>query len=208
LLGKPEGELGIAIAEFMNHNNGPIIDAVYRRLRMQTDQIVLEIGFGNGHTVTLLMQQAERLTYIGIDIAEAMVAEATAFNQCLVTLGRAKFHLASAEAIPCEDASIDRCCAINVVYFWSDPIRVFSEVHRVLRPGGCSITAGVDRTTAAEAPFTRAEYGFRVREPDELIDLHRAAGFDEIEVESFEYIAKRPDGSPWPRHHHLVIATR
>ena len=208
LLGKPEGELGIAIGESMNQNNAPVIEAVYRRLSVRAEQSILEIGFGNGRTVPLLMQQGERLSYIGIDVAETMVAEAITFNQELINLGRAKFHLASAEAIPLTDASVDRACAINVVYFWRDPAKVFSEIHRVLRPGGFSITAGIDGATAAEAPFSRAEYGFQVREPEELIDLHLAAGFASVEIEPFDYVSKRPDGSPWPRHYDLVIASR
>jgi SAM-dependent methyltransferase len=191
-----------------NQNNAPVIEAVYRRLSVQAEQSILEIGFGNGRTVPLLMQQGERLSYIGIDAAETMAAEAITFNQELINLGRAKFHLASAEAIPFADASVDRACAINVIYFWRDPANVFSEIHRVLRPGGFSITAGIDVATAAEAPFSRAEYGFQAREPEELIDLHRAAGFVSVEVEPFDYVSKRPDGSPWPRHYDLVIASR
>ena len=59
LLGKPEGELGIALGEVMNSTNGSLIAVVYRRLGLEAGQSVLEIGFGNGHTVPLLMQQAE-----------------------------------------------------------------------------------------------------------------------------------------------------
>ncbi len=207
LLGKPEGELGIAIGAVMNQTNANVIDAVYRRLSLQAGQAVLEIGFGNGHTVPLLMKQADGLTYLGIDIAETMVAEATAFNRGLVDAGHARFNVASAAVIPCSDASIDRVCAINVVYFWPDPIPVLAEIHRVLRPGGLSIIVGVDGVTAARFPFYRAEFGFRVREADELIALHRAAGFASIEIEPFDEVTKMPDGTPFPRHYHLAVGT-
>jgi SAM-dependent methyltransferase len=208
LLGKPEGELGLAIGEVMNGTNGNLIAAVYRRLGLQAGQSVLEIGFGNGHTVPLLLLQADGLSYVGIDIAETMVAEAAAFNRALVDAGRAKFHLASAEAIPCPDASVDRVCAINVIYFWSDPVPALAEIRRVLRPGGFSIVAGFDGATAARAPFYRAEFGFRVREADELIELHRSAGFSTVEVEAFNELSKTGDGTPIQRHYHLAVATR
>lgn len=81
LLGKPEGDLGIAISEVMNQTNARIIETVYRRLRLQSGHSVLEIGFGNGRTVPLLMEQADGLTYVGIDIAEAMVAKPTALTE-------------------------------------------------------------------------------------------------------------------------------
>jgi hypothetical protein len=77
LLGKPEGELGIALGEVMNQTNAKLIETVYRRLRLQPRQSVLEIGFGNGHTAPLLIQQADALTYTGIEIAQTMVTEAT-----------------------------------------------------------------------------------------------------------------------------------
>ena len=208
LLGKPEGELGIAIGEVMNNTNAKIIDAVYRRLGLQKGQRVLEIGFGNGHTVPLLMQQAEGLTYAGIDVAETMVKEATAFNCELVDRGRAEFKLASAEAIPCPDASIDRACAINVVYFWPDPVKALAEIRRVLRPGGFSVIAGMDGATAGRFPFYRAEFGFVVREGAELVGLHRAAGFAAVDIEGFDEVTKMPDGTPFPRHYHLAVATR
>jgi ubiquinone/menaquinone biosynthesis C-methylase UbiE len=208
LLGKPEGELGIAIGGVMNQTNARLIETVYRRLGPQTGQSVLEIGFGNGHTVPLLMQQADALSYVGIDIAETMIAEANGFNRALIDAGRAAFHLASAEAIPCPDGTFDRACAINVVYFWTDPVRVLTEIRRVLRPGGFSIIAGMDTATAAAAPFYRAEFGLHVREADELIGMHRDAGFALVEAEPFDEMTKLGDGTPFARHYHLVIATR
>jgi SAM-dependent methyltransferase len=208
LLGKPEGELGIAIGGVMNQTNARIIETVYRRLGLQIGQSVLEIGFGNGHTVPLLMQQADALSYVGIDIAETMIAEASSFNRALIDAGRAAFHLASAEAIPCSDGTFDRACAINVVYFWTDPVRALTEIHRVLRPDGFSIIAGMDTATAAAAPFYRAQFGLHVREADELVDLHRLAGFSAIEVEPFDEMTKLGDGTPFARHYHLMIATQ
>ena len=96
LLGKPEGALGVALSKVMNENNAQVIEAAYRRLGLQTGHSVLEIGFGNGHTVPLLMNQAEALNYVGIDISETMVTEATSFNQPLIDAGRAAFHFAAA----------------------------------------------------------------------------------------------------------------
>jgi ubiquinone/menaquinone biosynthesis C-methylase UbiE len=208
LLGRPEGELGIALGGVMNQTNAKIIETVYRRLGLQSGHSVLEIGFGNGRTVPLLMQQADALSYVGIDIAKTMLGEASSFNRTLIEGGRATFHLASAEAIPCPDGTFDRACAVNVVYFWTDPVRVLTEIRRVLRPGGFSIIAGMDTATAAAAPFYRAEFGLHVREADELIGMHRDAGFAAIEVEPFDEITKLGDGTPFARHYHLAIASR
>jgi ubiquinone/menaquinone biosynthesis C-methylase UbiE len=159
LASKPEGELGVATAVFMNQNNARIIDAVYRRLNVETGNNVLEIGFGNGRTLPLLMDQGDALTYVGIDISETMVAEANTFNRDLINAGRATFHLASAEAIPFADASFDRAMAVNVVYFWPDPIRTLTEIRRVLRPDGVSIIAGIDRPRPPSRPSHASNSG-------------------------------------------------
>ena len=206
LLGKPEGELGIALGEVMNQTNARLIETVYRRLRLQPRQSVLEIGFGNGHTVPLLIQQAEAPIYTGIEIAQTMVAEATAFNQALVDAGRATFHLAPAEAMPFGEANFDAVVAINVIYFWGDAVRALTEICRVLRPGGLSVVASMDSATAAAAPFYRAEFGFRIYEANELAAMHRRAGFAAVDIEPFDEMTKLGDGTPFARHYHLVIA--
>ena len=98
--------------------------------------------------------------------------------------------------------------ALNVVYFWPNPVQVLAEVRRVLRSGGFSIIAGIDSTTAAAVPFYRAEYGFRVHDADALIAFHREAGFTSVEVEPFDEITKLGDGTPLARHYHIAIARR
>ena len=206
LLGKPEGELGVVLGKVMNENNAQVIEAAYRRLGLQTGHSVLEIGFGNGHTVPLLMNQAEALNYVGIDISETMVAEATSFNQPLIDAGRAAFHFAAAGSLPCADASVDRAVAVNVIYFWPDPVHELSEIRRVLRPDGMSVIAATDAVSAAAYPFARAEFGFHARDADALIALHRQAGFSAVTVEPFDDMGRRPDGTTFARHYHFVVA--
>ena len=206
LLGKPEGELGVALSKTMNENNAQVIEAAYRRLGLQTGHTVLEIGFGNGYTVPLLMSQAEGLNYVGIDISETMVAEATSFNQSLIGAGRAALHFAAAGSLPCADASIDRVVTVNVIYFWPEPVHEISEIRRVLRPDGMSVIAATDVASAAAYPFARAEFGFHAREADALIALHRQAGFRDVTVEPFDDIGRRPDGTTFARHYHFVVA--
>lgn len=207
LLGKPEGELGIALGKVMNENNAQVIEAAYRRLGLQTGHSVLEIGFGNGHTVPLLMKQAETLNYVGIDISETMVAEATSFNQPLIDAGRAAFHFAAAGSLPCADASVDRAVAVNVIYFWPDPVHELSEIRRVLRPDGMSVIAATDAASATAYPFARAEFGFYAREADALVALHRQAGFSAVAIEPFDDMGRRPDGTTFARHYHFVVAS-
>jgi ubiquinone/menaquinone biosynthesis C-methylase UbiE len=207
LLGKPEGEAGIAISERLNQVNAAITSAVYRSLQLRRGDRVLEIGFGNGKLLPQLLAHADDMSYLGIDIADTMVEAAKTANADLVRSGRAAFELASAEEIPRPDASFHRVFAVNVIYFWPDPVRALAELRRVLSPDGLSVVAAINPGPEdTPPPFVRDEFGFRVRDAETVVALHRQAGFGNVELEDYEEIAKRPDGTPWKRRYAIVSA--
>jgi ubiquinone/menaquinone biosynthesis C-methylase UbiE len=204
LAGKPEGEAGSALGEMLNRTNASVTEAVYQRLRFKPGDHVLEIGFGNGKLMPALLAHVDDLIYVGVDIAATMVAEAIAFNADVVASGA--FHLASVDAIPCADDCFDKTFAVNVFYFWPDPVRALCEMRRVLRPAGLSIIAAVTPKTAETAPFAREEFGVRTYDGETLIALHREAGFGHVVVEPYNEVTTRHDGTSWERHYFMVTA--
>src|SRR5262245_10036883 len=92
-LRKPDGELGLAVAERLNDSNRPGILLTIELLGVEAGHQVLEIGFGNGRTVADVLAQAESVRYAGIDFSQTMVDEATRFNSEFMAAGRASFHL-------------------------------------------------------------------------------------------------------------------
>jgi ubiquinone/menaquinone biosynthesis C-methylase UbiE len=206
-LGKPEGETGRAVGEMLNRVNANITAETYQRLMLREGHHVLEVGFGNGRLLPALLALADDVTYVGLDRAETMVAEAAAFNAEFVAAGRASFRLGSAEAIPCDDASFDRVFAVNVIYFWPEPVRALTEMRRVLRHGGLSITAAIVSAPGEQPPpFARSEFGFHRRDRDTLVALHRQAGFSEVLVDSYDEVAPFPDGTTRKRNYAIILA--
>jgi SAM-dependent methyltransferase len=206
-LGKPEGEVGRAVGEMLNRVNAGVTDATLHRLNLQTGDHVLEIGFANGRLTPSLLARADDVTYVGIDIAQTMVEEARAFNAELVAAGRATFELAAADAIPFPDHSFDKVFAVNVIYFWPEPLRALSEMRRVLRPDGLSIIASViSAPDEPPPPFARAEFGFHRRDRDTLVALHHEAGFGDVRVDEHAESAVFPDGITRKRTYALVLA--
>jgi ubiquinone/menaquinone biosynthesis C-methylase UbiE len=206
-LGRPEGDTGRAVGEMLNRVNANITAAVYQRLMLQAGHRVLEIGFGNGRLLPGLLALADDLTYVGLDRAETMVAEAATSNAELIAEGRATFRLGSAEAIPCDDAEFDRAFAVNVIYFWEDAVKALAEMRRVLRPGGLSIIAS-NASMPGEPPpaFARAEFGFHRRDRDTLLALHRQAGFSEVLVDDYTETVTLPNGTSQKRNYAIVLA--
>lgn len=62
-----------------------------------------------------------------------------------------KVHRAYAEKLPFENQSFDFALMVTTLCFVSDVSAALSEVHRILRPGGCFIAGIIDR----ESPLGR-----------------------------------------------------
>ena len=57
-------------------------------------------------------------------------------------------------------------------------------------------------------PCAGEEYGFRMRDEATVAALHREAGFGQIELEDYEKMSTRPDGTPWKRRRYSIIVAR
>jgi ubiquinone/menaquinone biosynthesis C-methylase UbiE len=135
-LKNPEGEVGLAVAAWLNETNRRGTAQVLAALGLEPRSQVLEIGFGNGRAVPDVLAVARDGRYAGIDISPTMVEEAKRFNAELVTGGRAEFHCAGAERMPFPNARFDRAFSIGVIHFWPEPVVALKEVRRVLKPNG------------------------------------------------------------------------
>ena len=197
-LANPEGAVGLEVAEWLNGNNRQSNAAVIASLGIEPGCQVLEIGFGNGRAAPAVIDQANDVRYVGIDISPTMLEEAKRFNAALVAAGRASFHLTSAEHLPFADGSFDRVFAIGVIHFWDDPIAPLMEIRRVMRPGGLAIMGTPDPRSRQE--FMHAEFGFLLRSAEEWGSFFRQAGFGSVDAQSIETEGITSDGTPNKRY--------
>jgi len=191
-LRNPQGEVGLAVAAWLNERNRRAYAAFIAALALEPESCVLEIGFGNGRSVPDVLAQASRGRYAGVDISPTMVEEAKRFNADFIASGRAEFHCASAERMPFPDALFDRAFSIGVVHFWRDAVAPLRELRRVLRPDGVAIMAAL--TPPAVPDFARAEFGFFLRDAAVWEAHGREAGFREVRPEMLEFDQAGADG--------------
>lgn len=100
---------------------------------------VLEIGSGPGELAIEIARRLPDGEVVGIDLAEAMVARATELASAERLDDRVRFALADAAALPLSDGSFGVTVSTLSLHHWSDPATVFTEVARVLRPGGVAL---------------------------------------------------------------------
>ena len=103
---------------------------------LRPGEIVVDLGCGGGLDVLL----ASRMVgpsgrVIGIDMTAQMLERAKA-GAAKVGASNVEFHLATIDALPLPDQSVDCIISNCVVNLVPDKSTVFSEIARVLKPGG------------------------------------------------------------------------
>ncbi len=103
---------------------------------LQPGETVLDLGSGGGIDCFLAARQVGETGYvIGVDMTPAMLMKA---NEHKVKMGVAnvEFRRGQIEQLPVTDASIDVALSNCVINLSPDKAAVFSELFRVLKPGG------------------------------------------------------------------------
>ena len=148
-----------AEAAVLHHEVG---QRLLERLSFMTmePQSIVDLGCNTGHFTRQLAKQYRGASVLAIDIAEGMLRQARRQSRWW---HRPRYLAADAASLPLQDNSVDMIYSALVLQWCPDLKRVFSEVQRVLRPGGI---------------FAFATYG-----PDTLLELRRSW----VSVDSYQH---------------------
>jgi ubiquinone/menaquinone biosynthesis C-methylase UbiE len=105
---------------------------------------IIDIGMGIGLLISELSTMIPTGHFIGIDSSKDMIAAAhkyTAEKQ----IQQLKIMVASAEQLPLTTASVDIAVSRFSLPYWENPDKAFSEIHRVLKPGGKLILEALNK---------------------------------------------------------------
>lgn len=152
---------------------------------------VLDIGSGAGIDVLLaskIVGPSGRV--IGLDFTPEMIDKARQ-NAAAAGASNVEFRLGDAERMPLEDNSVDWIISNCVINLAPDKRRVFSEVARVLKPGG---RVSISDIVTSELPEEiRGEIALWTSciagaiEENQYLGIMRDAGLVDVEVTSRRY---------------------
>jgi SAM-dependent methyltransferase len=172
---------------FMGRYSGPLAGVFADAAGVLAGQRALDVGCGPGALTGVLAQRLGAAAVSACDPSPPFVAECAARHPGVtVRPGRA-------EALPFEDASVDRVLAQLVLHFVTDPEQAARELRRVLRPGGVAAAcvwdfdAGMqmlrlfwDAALAIDPDAPDEARTMRFGHAGEIADLLTAAGFGEV----------------------------
>ena len=192
-LSHPKGENGIATAKSMNVANDNMIRNVINQIDVSDKINILEIGPGNGLHIKYLFEKNPTINYVGIDISELMVQEATELNTEFTNNGKAIFELTDGEIIENENNSINAIFTVNTLYFWKNPKEYLQEIFRVLKNDGQLVLGFIPKSTMEKIPFSK--YGFELYDNETVHDLLEEIGFkiDKIISKTEEVLSNTGD---------------
>lgn len=121
-----------------------------KHMSISPSDLILDVGCGTG-SLTLLIDSylSPPGEVIGIDAAPKMIDLAR--SKASKVKSNSKFFVGISEALDFEDNQFDRVVNSMFTHHIDHELKkmTFSEMLRVLKPGGCLITADIDRPTNA-----------------------------------------------------------
>lgn len=113
----------------------------------------LDLPTGTGRMIPLLRRHCPRI--IAADLSEAMLSEARKY-------GADEYLLADASQLPLSADSVDFILSSRFIFHVADPKKYFTEVARVLKPGGGFIFDAYNWTPKAWFPGAQRKWGGRM----------------------------------------------
>lgn len=126
---KPNGKFGKFLGKMMSVFNKKMHKAVLSQIREAST--ILEIGYGAGTQLELIIKKYPKSQLYGIDISKDM------YELAIKKIGKhAKLYVCNCEKTPFPDSCFDVIVTTDTCYFWDNPQKVLEEVKRILKSNG------------------------------------------------------------------------
>ncbi|MDI3503768.1 MAG: hypothetical protein PWP64_704 [Candidatus Cloacimonadota bacterium] len=154
---------------------------VFQNLNQIDGGIVLDAATGRGEFINVLKHNLKSYNQIiGVDNSEKSVA----YAQNLFPENNVEIYRMDLEELAFEDAYFDTVCLSNSLHHFENPQQVFSELLRVLKPGGCFIlTEMYADGNQSPAQMTHILMHHWVAKVDSLCGNYHAPTFKKSEIE-------------------------
>lgn len=175
----PRGLLGRLAGWYMSRENRHLNQMAIEWLDVRAEDDVLEIGFGPGLGLELLLKSTPARTVTGLDPSGEMTEQALARNRESADANRLWLVVGAVEAMPFADGQFSRVVAVSNFHVWPSRSAGLDEIRRVLRASGRLV---ICLRRKLEHPWPWSSPGVStdvLRQDQELIESH---GFCNVQL--------------------------
>ncbi len=115
-------------------------------LNGRTRGLAIDIGSGNGELGVELAHQAPDMRIVCLDLDYQMLQTSYLLAIQGGSEERMAFCKAAAQHIPFADQTFDLIVSTRCLHHWADPVGVFNEIARVIKPNGRFFVFDVERS--------------------------------------------------------------
>ena len=180
---KPEGVLGKMMLNGMNSGHAKVADWGLSHLTSIAPSQITELGCGGGRNTGELLKKYPAAKVTAVDYSEASVAKTAEYNRSMVEAGRCKVMRGDVSNLDLPEEHFDLATAFETIYFWPGLEKCFSQVAKVLKPGGTfMIVNESDGTDEAGLKFEKIIDGMKCHTVDEIESALKSAGFSKVKT--------------------------
>lgn len=134
--GKPAGAVGKFFGWTMDlYNKAEHVETI-KHLNVQSDDQVLEIGYGTGQATNLAAEKIQDGKIFGVDHSSTMFEVASRRNKTWIHQGTVDLRVGDGGKLDFPDEFFDKVYSIHCIYFWDHPESNIKEIYRVLKKKG------------------------------------------------------------------------
>jgi len=181
---KPEGFLGKMMLRGMNSGHAKMADWGLSHLRNIDPDSIVDLGCGGGRNAGELLKRYPKAHVTAVDYSELSVEKAKEYNREMIAAGRCTVQQGDVSSLELPKESYDLATAFETIYFWPGLTQCFSQVAKVLKPGGYFMVCNEsDGTDAASLKFEKIIDGMKNYTAEDITAALKEAGFSKVKTD-------------------------
>lgn len=177
---KPSGLFGRYIIRFLKKNQVEY-DEMDSLLKLNKDDVVLEIGYGLGNGIYGYAKKND-CTFHGIDFSPLMYSKAVKLNHENIKRGKVILQCADFDNYSFENDTFHCIYFLNVIYFWNEIHSRLSKIFSMLKQNGKVIIFMADAEFFKDNKLFEGESIFNRHCIGDVVKEMEKTGFKDIEI--------------------------
>ena len=181
---KPEGKLGKIMLNGMNSGHAKMADWGLSHLPDISPAEITDLGCGGGRNAGELLKIYSRAHITAVDYSELSVEKAKEYNREMIASGRCTVRQGDVSALDLPSEQYELATAFETIYFWPGLEKCFTQVCRILKPGGMFLICNEsDGTDAASQKYEKIIDGMKTYTAGQIAGALKVAGFSDIKTD-------------------------